>query len=209
MKGGQSVTMYGELYGKFLSPSEETETVQKAVPFEEPVERMRHETYPVVCVSCGQDTTVPFKPSPDKPTYCPPCYSQVRAAYPGSRALRRAALLRQKVIRRRNGSLKTVLEAIQCEGCGELDILPQYIVWEGKCECGARIKQRFVPNKPPQDRQCRNCEQTVRTWWHPLQSRPVACEQCFPMLIARIPFPQDGQFSIENAVMALPLKPTQ
>ena len=199
-----SVTAYEELYGKWL-PSR-VETVQEGVLSEEPVERTVHETYPAVCVSCGQDTKVPFTPSSDRPIYCPPCFSQVRAAYPGSRAFRRAVLLRQKVIRGRNG-IRAVLEAIQCEGCGEPDILPQQIVWEAKCACGARIKQRFVPYEPPQDRQCRDCGRTVQAWWHPLQSRPVGCEGCFPMLTVRIP--QDGQLSMENAVRALPRRRTQ
>ena len=55
-----SVTAYEELYGKFLSPLEET--AQEVVPFEEPIERTVHEKYPAVCVSCGQNTKVPFKP---------------------------------------------------------------------------------------------------------------------------------------------------
>jgi CxxC-x17-CxxC domain-containing protein len=36
--------------------------------------------YPAVCHSCGVNTTVPFKPSGDKPVYCRDCY-QPRRSY--------------------------------------------------------------------------------------------------------------------------------
>ncbi len=32
------------------------------------------EMFPATCVECGQETTVPFKPNPDKPVYCKDCY---------------------------------------------------------------------------------------------------------------------------------------
>jgi CxxC-x17-CxxC domain-containing protein len=32
------------------------------------------EMFPATCAECGQETTVPFKPSPDKPVYCKDCY---------------------------------------------------------------------------------------------------------------------------------------
>ncbi|MZP28749.1 zinc-binding protein [Heliobacterium undosum] len=32
------------------------------------------EMYPVVCSSCGKETTVPFKPRLDKPVYCRDCF---------------------------------------------------------------------------------------------------------------------------------------
>ena len=37
------------------------------------------EEYPVTCSSCGQPTTVPFKPILDKPVYCKTCYHARRA----------------------------------------------------------------------------------------------------------------------------------
>lgn len=30
--------------------------------------------YPVICASCGCETTVPFKPSNDRPVFCADCY---------------------------------------------------------------------------------------------------------------------------------------
>ena len=36
------------------------------------------ETFPVVCSSCGIDTTVPFRPRGDRPVYCNDCFSRVR-----------------------------------------------------------------------------------------------------------------------------------
>jgi CxxC-x17-CxxC domain-containing protein len=32
------------------------------------------EMYNVICSSCGKETTVPFKPTGDKPVYCKECY---------------------------------------------------------------------------------------------------------------------------------------
>ncbi len=32
------------------------------------------ESFPVVCAACGKETTVPFKPTNDKPVYCKECY---------------------------------------------------------------------------------------------------------------------------------------
>ncbi len=36
------------------------------------------EMFPAVCASCGKQTTVPFKPSGDKPVYCKDCYQPKR-----------------------------------------------------------------------------------------------------------------------------------
>lgn len=32
--------------------------------------------YPVICAACGRETTVPFKPSNDRPVYCSDCYKK-------------------------------------------------------------------------------------------------------------------------------------
>ncbi len=34
--------------------------------------------YDAVCDECGEQTTVPFKPSGDKPVYCRECYQKLR-----------------------------------------------------------------------------------------------------------------------------------
>ncbi|MDS1030765.1 zinc-ribbon domain containing protein [Bacillota bacterium LX-D] len=34
----------------------------------------QREMFPAVCSSCGKETTVPFKPTGDKPVYCKDCY---------------------------------------------------------------------------------------------------------------------------------------
>ncbi len=36
------------------------------------------EMYPAVCAGCGKETTVPFKPSNDKPVYCKECFQAKR-----------------------------------------------------------------------------------------------------------------------------------
>jgi len=36
--------------------------------------------YPAVCSNCGQDTEVPFNPTPGKPVYCRDCFSSRKAA---------------------------------------------------------------------------------------------------------------------------------
>ena len=36
------------------------------------------EMHPVVCAQCGIDTTVPFRPTGDKPVYCSDCFGQMR-----------------------------------------------------------------------------------------------------------------------------------
>jgi CxxC-x17-CxxC domain-containing protein len=40
------------------------------------------EMHEVVCSSCGQKTTVPFKPTLDRPVYCRTCFQQRRGAGP-------------------------------------------------------------------------------------------------------------------------------
>ena len=32
--------------------------------------------YPVTCAACGVETTVPFKPSNDRPVFCSDCYKK-------------------------------------------------------------------------------------------------------------------------------------
>ena len=32
------------------------------------------EMFPAVCATCGKETTVPFRPSGDKPVYCRDCF---------------------------------------------------------------------------------------------------------------------------------------
>lgn len=34
--------------------------------------------YPVKCSECGADAEVPFKPSGERPVYCPDCYRKRR-----------------------------------------------------------------------------------------------------------------------------------
>lgn len=36
--------------------------------------RTDREMFPAVCAECGKATTVPFKPSDDRPVYCKDCY---------------------------------------------------------------------------------------------------------------------------------------
>jgi CxxC-x17-CxxC domain-containing protein len=38
------------------------------------------ELHEVVCSSCGQKTTVPFRPTSDRPVYCRTCFQQRRGA---------------------------------------------------------------------------------------------------------------------------------
>ena len=41
-------------------------------------DRGPREMHPAVCAQCGIDTTVPFRPTGDKPVYCSDCFSQMR-----------------------------------------------------------------------------------------------------------------------------------
>ncbi len=36
--------------------------------------RQEREMFPATCASCGKETTVPFRPSGDKPVYCRECF---------------------------------------------------------------------------------------------------------------------------------------
>jgi len=38
--------------------------------------RSERKEYPVVCAACGCETTVPFKPSNDRPVFCSDCYKK-------------------------------------------------------------------------------------------------------------------------------------
>lgn len=40
--------------------------------------RENREMYPAVCSECGKETTVPFKPAPEKPVFCPDCFRKMR-----------------------------------------------------------------------------------------------------------------------------------
>ena len=35
-------------------------------------------TFPVVCAACGNETTVPFEPTEDRPVYCKDCYTRIK-----------------------------------------------------------------------------------------------------------------------------------
>lgn len=41
--------------------------------------REPREMHPVVCASCGAQTTVPFLPRYDRPVYCSACFERVRS----------------------------------------------------------------------------------------------------------------------------------
>jgi len=41
-------------------------------------DRGPRQMYEAVCSDCGRETTVPFKPSGDKPVYCRECFQQRR-----------------------------------------------------------------------------------------------------------------------------------
>lgn len=36
------------------------------------------EMHTIICANCGKETTVPFKPSGDKPVYCQECYQATK-----------------------------------------------------------------------------------------------------------------------------------
>ena len=36
----------------------------------------QREMFPAVCAECGKSTTVPFRPTDEKPVYCKDCYQQ-------------------------------------------------------------------------------------------------------------------------------------
>ena len=38
----------------------------------------QREMFSVVCASCGNDATVPFRPSGDRPVYCSDCFNRMR-----------------------------------------------------------------------------------------------------------------------------------
>lgn len=38
----------------------------------------QREMFSAVCADCGRETTVPFKPTSDKPVYCKDCYQSRR-----------------------------------------------------------------------------------------------------------------------------------
>jgi CxxC-x17-CxxC domain-containing protein len=46
----------------------------------------KQQTYPAVCASCGADTTLPFKPSGDRPGYCLSCFQARRQRTQSTRA---------------------------------------------------------------------------------------------------------------------------
>ena len=41
---------------------------------------VRRQTFAATCSECGETTTVPFQPQPDRPVYCQPCFTRRRAA---------------------------------------------------------------------------------------------------------------------------------
>ena len=43
--------------------------------------RREREMFSATCSSCGQEASVPFQPSGDKPVYCSNCFQQRRGGY--------------------------------------------------------------------------------------------------------------------------------
>ena len=39
--------------------------------------RQEREMFPAICANCGRETTVPFRPSGDKPVYCRECFQSM------------------------------------------------------------------------------------------------------------------------------------
>lgn len=44
------------------------------------------ERFPAVCADCQKETTVPFQPDANRPSYCPDCYNQHRKLVPERKA---------------------------------------------------------------------------------------------------------------------------
>ena len=44
-------------------------------------DRPPREMHPAVCAECKQETTVPFKPSGDRPVYCRDCFQKRKDRY--------------------------------------------------------------------------------------------------------------------------------
>ena len=42
-------------------------------------EREQGVEYPIICASCGKETTVSFVPSEDRPVFCEECFRKLRA----------------------------------------------------------------------------------------------------------------------------------
>ncbi|MBN1485471.1 MAG: zinc-ribbon domain containing protein [Chloroflexia bacterium] len=51
-------------------------------------EREQGVEYPIICAECGQEATVPFVPSEDRPVYCDECYRKRREREEGRKAPR-------------------------------------------------------------------------------------------------------------------------
>ena len=43
-------------------------------------ERPQRQMLPAICGDCGQETQVPFEPSPDRPVYCRECLTRHRSS---------------------------------------------------------------------------------------------------------------------------------
>lgn len=39
-------------------------------------------SFPATCSNCGQETTVPFKPTDGRPVYCRDCFKQMKGNRP-------------------------------------------------------------------------------------------------------------------------------
>jgi CxxC-x17-CxxC domain-containing protein len=61
-------------FGHFPPPHYAHSAAGPGAPAGAPADRPARPHFKVICAACGVETTVPFKPDPNRPAYCRRCY---------------------------------------------------------------------------------------------------------------------------------------
>lgn len=143
-------------------------------------ERAPREEHEVVCAECGAQTTVPFKPSGDRPVKCRDCFQKDRPSRDGPRG--------------GFGGDRGARESfdVTCGECGVATTVPFKPTGDRPVLC----RDCFSKNRPPRsgagggrggdrgDRQmfdvnCTRCGKGTSVPFKPTPGRDVLCNDCF------------------------------
>jgi CxxC-x17-CxxC domain-containing protein len=141
--------------------------------------------YDVTCAECGVETTVPFKPSGDRPVKCRDCFSKDRPPRDGPRAGAGGA----GGFRNDRGPREE--HEVTCGECGTQTTVPFKPTGDRPVLC----RDCFAKNRPPRgaggaggarggdremhDVNCTKCGKGTQVPFRPTAGRDVLCNDCF------------------------------
>ncbi len=129
--------------------------------------------YDVTCAECGVETTVPFKPSGDRPVKCRDCFQKDRPARGGDRGFGGRDRVREE-------------HEVTCAECGVQTTVPFKPTGDRPVKCrdcfqgdrGARGGSRGG-DREMHDVNCTRCGKGTQVPFKPTPGRDVLCNDCF------------------------------